>query len=202
MTFAHLASDKAEYQNLNNVPRGLTEIKNLRLQKIQNCIEKHSHLNHPIDEESLQCHISSCVSIERIARPRGGGRLDAHGSTKGEHAMVNKPMIDEDVIEITIRQIYSSDFTVIDFINEFKKVSPKDWSALRDKYGELGDERNSQYTVKHYLSQRLMKYSSKEYALLQSFTPYTISTTKDYRETTDIEKQTHGSRVIAVYRKK
>ena len=113
-----------------------------------------------------------------------------------------KPLIAEETIERAIEAVPARQFTVIDFIEALQRESPSDLDLLRRKYGEFGEKRNSQYTIKHYLSLRLMKYSWKQHSLLQEFTPWRIDNKEDFRETTQEERLSHGSHLIAVFRKK
>jgi len=114
----------------------------------------------------------------------------------------HKSLVTEETIEQTIKAIPAREFTVIDFIDTLRKTSPRDINLLLKKYGELGEERKSQYTYKHYLAQRLMRLSWKPHSLLQEFTPWHIDKKKNFRETTPKESLTHGSPSIAVFRKK
>jgi hypothetical protein len=114
----------------------------------------------------------------------------------------HKPLVAEETLERIIEAVPAREFTVIDFIAALRKGSPKDLELLLKKYGELGEDRNSQYTIKHYLAQKLMRHSWKEHSLLQRFTPWHIDKKKDFRETTQEERLSHGSPLIAVFRKR
>jgi hypothetical protein len=113
-----------------------------------------------------------------------------------------KSLVAEETIERTIEAVPVREFTVIDFIEAMRKESPRDLDLLLKKYGEFGEERNSQYTIKHYLAYRLMRHSWKQHSRLQKFTIWRIDKKKDFRETTKEERLSHGSPLIAVFRKK
>ena len=68
-----------------------------------------------------------------------------------------KAIVEEEKIEETIREIPKESFTMFDFMQEFKKIYPKDWKMLVGKFGLLGSKRRC--TVSAYLSNRLDVYS-------------------------------------------
>jgi hypothetical protein len=113
-----------------------------------------------------------------------------------------KSLVAEETIERVIEAVPAREFTVIEFIEALRKESSRDLDLLLKKYGQFGEERNSQYTIKNYLSSRLLRHSQKPHSLLQKFTPYRIDREKDFRETTPKERLSHGGAVIAVWRKK
>lgn len=114
--------------------------------------------------------------------------------------MGSKPIVEEEKIEETIRRIPKDSFTVLDFIEVFKRTYPKDWKRLIKRFGLFGNKRR--YTVTTYLSNRLDVYSQKPYSLLHPFTRYSKGKFKDYKRTTAEERKRFGSAWIAVFRKK
>jgi hypothetical protein len=79
-----------------------------------------------------------------------------------------KALLEEDKIERTIKGIEQNSFTVIEFIDIFKVLYPKDWKRLVKRFGQFGQKRR--YTVTTYLSNRLDLYSQKPHSLLVPFT--------------------------------
>jgi len=114
--------------------------------------------------------------------------------------MRSKTVVDEKKIEDTVRNIRPDSFTVLDFMNVFKKTYPKDSELLVEKFGIFGSKRR--YTVSTYLSNRLDVYSQKPHSMLIPFTRYKQGKFKDYRRVTEQEKKVFGSPWIAVFRKK
>jgi len=114
--------------------------------------------------------------------------------------MASKTIIDEKQIEETIKRIPKHQFTVLDFIEIFKRTCPEDWERLVKRFGLFGNKRR--YTVTTYLSNRLDAYSQKPHSILVPFTRYKEGKFKNYRKTTEEERKVFGSRWIAVYTKK
>jgi len=114
--------------------------------------------------------------------------------------MRSKPIINEEKIEKTIKNIRKASFTVLDFISAFEGIYPDDWKKLVERFGLFGKERR--YTVNTYLSNRLDVYSHKPSSILVPFKRYKKAKFKDYRKTTVEEKKVFGSPWIAVYKKK
>jgi hypothetical protein len=108
--------------------------------------------------------------------------------------------LQEEKIEKTAKKIRKKSFTILDFIEVFKKLYPEEWGQLIRRYGRYGEKRR--YTVSTYLSNRLELYSRKPDGILQPLTPYTKDRIKDYRRPTKDEKKYFGSPWIAVFRKK
>ncbi len=113
--------------------------------------------------------------------------------------MGSKPIVEEKKIQETIKRIPTDTFTILDFIGVFKEVYPQDWKRLVHRFGLFGSKRR--YTVTTYLSNRLDTYSQKTGSILLPLTRFKNSK-KDYRRTTEEEKEVFGSPWIAVYRKK
>jgi hypothetical protein len=112
----------------------------------------------------------------------------------------SRKVVEENKIAETIRNILSDSFTVLDFIAVFKKIYPRDWETLVEKFGLFGSKRR--YTVSTYLSNRLDVYSHKPYSILTPFARYKEAKFKDYRKATKNEKRVFGSAWIAVFKKK
>ncbi len=115
--------------------------------------------------------------------------------------MNEKSLLNEERIERTITTIDQNSFTVLDFLEVFKKAYPEDWRRLVERFGIFGTGRR-RYTVTTYLSNRLDIYSQKTESLLRSFTRYRQAKFKDYRKTTPEERKNFGSPRIAVFKKK
>ena len=113
--------------------------------------------------------------------------------------MASKTIIEEKKIEETIKKIRKDSFTVLDFIEVFRRVYPEDWERMVERFGFFGSKRR--YTVATYLSNRIDVYSQKLYSILVPFTRYKEKF-KDYRKTTGEEKKVFGSPWIAVYKKR
>ena len=113
--------------------------------------------------------------------------------------MGSKTIVDESQIEETIKNIPIDSFTVLDFIEAFRKVYPEDWGRLVERSGLFGTKRR--YTVATYLSNRPDVCPQKTHSLLLPFTRYKEGKFKDYRRTTEDEKKVFGRPWIAVYKK-
>ncbi len=111
-----------------------------------------------------------------------------------------KSLLEEQKIKETIKRISQNSFTVLDFIQIFKALYPKDWERLKERFGEFGEKRR--YTVNTYLSNRLDIYSQKPNSLLHPFIRHSKGKFKDYRRTTKEEQKLFGSPWIALFRKK
>ena len=114
--------------------------------------------------------------------------------------MVQKPLLEEEKIERTIRVVTNDSFTVLDFMAVFKRIYPVDWDKLVERFGQFGSKRR--YTVTTYFSNRLDIFSQKSNSILEPFTRYKQAKFKDYRRTTLEEREVFGSLWIAVFRKK
>lgn len=123
-----------------------------------------------------------------------------HAWTMQRDVVVVKTLLQAEKIEETIEQMKQSSFTVLDFIEAFKGLHPKDWKQLVGRFGQIGEKRR--YTVTTYLSSRLDLYSRKPHSLLVPFTPFSEDRSKDYRRTTKEERKRFGSPWIAVFKKK
>jgi methionyl-tRNA synthetase len=113
---------------------------------------------------------------------------------------MKKTILKEIKIIETIEKIQDSSFTILDFIETFKKLFPKKWSELVNRFGLFGKKKR--YTVATYLSNRLYSYSQKENSLLKTFQKYKKGDKGNYRKTTKEEKKYFGSPWIAIYNKK
>jgi len=112
----------------------------------------------------------------------------------------SKSIIDEQTIEVAIKNISKDAFTVLDFIEAFKTLYPEEWKQLVERFGLFGSKRR--YTVTTYLSNRLDVYSQKSHSILVPFTRYKEGKFRDYRRTTEEERKVFGSPWIAVFKKK
>jgi len=111
-----------------------------------------------------------------------------------------KAIVEEEKIEETIKKIPQESFTVLDFMQEFKKIYPKSWEMLVERFGLFGSKRR--YTVSTCLSNRLDVYSRKPHAILVPFTRYSKGKLQKYRKTTSEERAVFGSPWIAVFDKR
>lgn len=111
-----------------------------------------------------------------------------------------KAIVEEEKIEETIRKIPQESFTVLDFMQEFKRIYPKNWEMLVEKFGLFGSKRR--YTVSTYLSNRLDIYSQKPHSILVPFTRYSQGKLQNYRKITSEERAVFGSPWIAVFSKR
>jgi hypothetical protein len=109
-----------------------------------------------------------------------------------------KNLLDEEKILDTIKKISKDSFTVLDFVQLFKRLYPEEWHQLVERFGTFGEKRR--YTTTTYLSNRLDIYSQKTDSLLVPFARWKQARFKDYRRTTEEEK--FGSPWIAVFKKK
>ncbi len=119
---------------------------------------------------------------------------------RGVVEMGSRPLIEEKKIEDTIRNVPKSSFTVLEFIDVFKRMYPREWEMLVGRFGVFGSKRR--YTVSTYLSNRLDVYSHKPHSILVPFTRWSEGGFKDRRRTTKEEKKVFGSHWISVFRKK
>ncbi len=91
-------------------------------------------------------------------------------------------------------------FTILDFIQIFRRRYPEDWTRLTERFGEFGEKRR--YTVTTYLSNRLDVYSQKPHSVLRPLTHWSEGRFADRRRTTTEERKVFGSPWIAVFRKR
>lgn len=77
--------------------------------------------------------------------------------------MGSKTIVDVSQIEETIKNIPTDLFTVLDFIEAFRKVYSEDWGRLVERFGLFGSKRR--YTVATYFSNRLDVYSQKTHSI-------------------------------------
>lgn len=111
-----------------------------------------------------------------------------------------KAIVEEEKIEETIKKIPQESFTVLDFMQNFKKMYPKNWEMLVGKFGLFGSKRR--YAVSTYLSNRLDVYSQKPHSILVPFTRYSQGKFQNYRKITSEERAVFGSPWIAVFGKR
>lgn len=115
--------------------------------------------------------------------------MKANSSTIGGAVwkMGSKTIVDVSQIEETIKNIPADSFTVLDFIEAFRKVYPEDWGRLVERFGLFGSKRR--YTVATYFSNRVDVYSQKPHSILLPFIRYKEGKFKDYRRTTEDERE-------------
>jgi len=114
--------------------------------------------------------------------------------------MGSKTIVEEEKIEETIEGIPKDLFTVLDFIETFRRLYPGDWERLVERFGLFGSKRR--YTVTTYFSNRLDVYSQKPHSILVPFMRYREGKFRDYRRATEDERKCFGSSWIAMYKKK
>lgn len=108
-------------------------------------------------------------------------------------------ILEERKITETIEKLPGSCFTILDFIQTFKELFPREWKKLEARFGLFGEKRR--YTVSIYLANRLYAYSHKPFSLLKPFQKYEKGGKGDYRRATKQERKPFGSPWIGVYRK-
>ena len=104
--------------------------------------------------------------------------------------MRSRTVVEEKKIEEAIRRISSDSFTVLDFVQVFKRIYPEEWGKLVERFGLFGSKRR--YTVSTYFSNRLDVYSQKPQSILTPFTRYKQGRFMDYRRTSEEEKKVFG----------
>jgi hypothetical protein len=109
------------------------------------------------------------------------------------------PLLREEKIIETIRKLPQDFFTILEFMETFKKLFPDDWKRLVERFGLFGEKKR--YTVATYLANRIYTYSHKPNSLLKPFRRYTKGKKDDYRRATKEERESFGSLWIAIYRK-
>lgn len=112
---------------------------------------------------------------------------------------MKKTLLEEKKIIETIEKIPNNSFTILNFMETFKKLCPEEWKTLIKRYGLYGEKRR--YTVATYLSNRLYTYSHKSNSILEPFKKYKKGGKGDYRRATKEERKSFGSSWIATYRK-
>lgn len=108
-------------------------------------------------------------------------------------------ILEERKIIKTIKKSPKSSFTILDFMEVFKKLFPDEWQKLVERFGLFGEKRR--YTVATYLANRLYAYSHKPESRLEPFGKYRKGGKGDYRRATREEREFFGSPWIAIYRK-
>jgi hypothetical protein len=141
----------------------------------------------------------SSAAIERLTLEPPSSRAISTNCWTPEND-IKRPIIEEEKIEITVRNIRKEAFTVLDFIKTLERLYPEDWKKLAERFGLFGEKKR--YTVSTCLSNRLDLYSHKPHSILAPFTKYSEGRFVNYRKTTDGEGRVFGSPMIAVFRKK
>jgi hypothetical protein len=109
------------------------------------------------------------------------------------------PLLGEEKIIEMIRKLPQNSFTILEFMETFKKLFPDEWKRLVERFGLFGEKKR--YTVATYLANRLYTYSHKPNSLLKPFRKYTQDKKDDYQRATKEERESFGSPWIAIYRK-
>jgi len=107
-------------------------------------------------------------------------------------------LVGDDAIGSTVRAMGVRAFTVLDFIDAFSRLHPKDWHRLVERFGRYGEGRR--YKATTYLSNRLDLYSQRPSSLLRPLTRYSVDRSRDYRRPTPEEGARFGSPWIAVFK--
>ena len=111
-----------------------------------------------------------------------------------------KTIIEEKKIEETIKKLSKNEFTVLDFIEAFRNIYPRDMKMLVEKFGVFGSKRRCTTTT--HFSNRLDVYPQKADPILVPFTRYKEDKFKDYRRTSKEERKIFGSPWITVFKKR
>lgn len=112
---------------------------------------------------------------------------------------MKKLILEERKITETIQKSPKSSFTILDFMETFKRVFPAEWEKLVQRFGLFGEKKR--YTVSTYLANRLYAYSHKPASCLKPFEKYQKGGKGDYRRATKEERKVFGSPWIAIYKK-
>lgn len=113
---------------------------------------------------------------------------------------MGKTLLEETKIARTVERIPRASFTVLDFIEVFRRTYAVDWERLVARFGQLGEKRR--YTGTTYLSNRLDLYSQKSGSRLRRLVHWNEGGFADRRRTTREERKVFGSPWIAVFRKR
>ncbi|TKJ29320.1 MAG: hypothetical protein CEE40_08780 [Chloroflexi bacterium B3_Chlor] len=113
---------------------------------------------------------------------------------------MTKALVEKEEIVKTIRSMLQSSFAVLDFLEVFHLLYPKDRERFGERYAQFGEKRR--YTVTTYLSNRPDLNSRQPGSLLLPLTRYSGDGTKDYKRRTAEERKRFGSPWIAVFRKR
>jgi hypothetical protein len=63
------------------------------------------------------------------------------------------PLLGEEKIIEMIRKLPQNSFTILEFMETFKKLFPDEWKRLVERFGLFGEKKR--YTVATYLANRL-----------------------------------------------
>ncbi len=113
---------------------------------------------------------------------------------------MSNALVSEETIRDAVRAIPETSFTILDYVDVFRRLHPDDWGRLIKRFGDFGEKRR--YTVNTYLSNRLDLYSQKPDSILHPLTHWSEGGFKDRRRATEEERKRFGSPWIAVCRKK
>lgn len=112
---------------------------------------------------------------------------------------MRKAVPEEGRLVETIRGLHEDSFTILAFMEIFKRLFPDEWQALVERSGLFGEKRR--YTVAAYLANRLFTYSQKPESCLVPFRRYGRGRKGDYGRATREERRFFGSPWIAIFRK-
>lgn len=112
---------------------------------------------------------------------------------------MKKTLLEEEKVVATIKVLRKNSFSIIDFIETFKKIYPDDFKKLAERFGLFGEKKR--YTIATYLANRLYIHSHKPSSVLKPFQKYSKGMMRDYRIAAKGERESFGSRWMAIYRK-
>ncbi len=115
-------------------------------------------------------------------------------------SLVGSQLVSDEPLERVIREMPEA-FTILDYAATFKRLYPRAWARLRDRYGLYGS--GTRYSVFTYLSNRLSTYSRRKEENLLEPTPvgWKPEESRFLRRTTPEEREHFGSRWIVVFRR-
>lgn len=113
---------------------------------------------------------------------------------------MKKTLLEEEKIVVTIKRLRKNSFSILNFVETFKKIFPDDFNKLTERFGLFGEKKR--YTIATYLANRLYIHSHKPSSVLKPFQKYSNGVKRDYRIATKEERESFGSRWMAIYRKK
>ena len=101
-------------------------------------------------------------------------------------------------LEAVIREMPAT-FTVLDYVEAFRRLRPGLWQELEDRYGLYGS--GTRYSALTYLSNRLSTYSRRKKANLLEPTPrgWKPEESPSRRRTTPEERRRFGSPWIVIF---
>ena len=114
---------------------------------------------------------------------------------------MRKPPVSTEQIETVIRGMPEG-FTILDFVDVFKKQFPDPWRKLVKRYGLYGS--GTRYSVLTYFSNRLSVYSRRKRPGLLEPTPtgWNPQASRFLRRTSKEERRRFGSPWMVVFRRR